>query len=584
MSLFPKFPNLQKACRISRPFLSTTPSALSSTGHRSYHAEASMPTLPADKDWNSRDDFFSFTRGRFVVDEADQIARRYIKFNMNELARIAAESVGAKVCVTVEKCPDGMYNKNFVLTMDDGQEIIAKVPNPNAGIPCLTTASEVATMDFVRNVLGTPAPKVYSWDSRATNSVGAEYIIMEKVPGVQLRQVWDNMKLVDKMNLRLDMARHQSAWLSVSFSQFGGLYYTQDLAHVPRENHLYRNTKGDKIWDERFAIGPVTGRDWFDCGRVRLDCDRGPWPSVYNYYKAIGLREKLAISTLTPLPKQTVMVCGPGLYQPERRKKLSAVEEYLQVLDALLPTESETITTPYLWHDDLHDENIFVDPNNPSKVVGIIDWQSVNLLPLLDHNPDPAFIGYRGPEPETLDRPELEDTKGLSEIEKAEAISQYHEKALFIASRKIALKRTPAAYDAIKYRQTEAFDLLVLGRRLLEFGEAHFHALMVGLRDAWSKLPANKGSKLPRPFPIMLDNERLAEIEEDGEKAMRGMQIMNSFKARLGPLWPDKDAVEHEQYEAAKVALRELKEEIVQDFGKTEKDKTELARQWPFDD
>lgn len=277
------------------------------------------------------------------------------------------------------------------------------------------------------------------------------------------------------------------------------------------------------------------------------------------------------------------MVCGPGLYQPERSKKLSAVEGYLQVFDALLPTESESITTPYLWHDDLHDENIFVDPNNPSKIVGIIDWQSVNLLPLLDHNPDPAFIDYCGPEPETLDRPELEDTEDLSEIEKAEAISQYHKKALFVASRKIALKKTPAAYDAIKYRQTETFDLLVLGRRLLEFGEAHFHALTVCLRDAWPELPANKSSKVPRPFPITLDNERLAEIEEDVEKAVRGMQIMRDFKVRLGPLWPNKDAVEHGQYEAAKIALRELKEEIVRDIGKTEEDKSELEHQWPFD-
>jgi len=33
--------------------------------------------------------------------------------------------------------------------MDDGTEIIAKLPNPNAG-PChLTTASEVATREFV---------------------------------------------------------------------------------------------------------------------------------------------------------------------------------------------------------------------------------------------------------------------------------------------------------------------------------------------------------------------------------------------------------------------------------------------------
>jgi len=100
-------------------------------------------------DWNKFDEFFTFTRGRFVVNENDQMKRRQIRFNMNELTQIAARSVSSRGCVSVQKCPDGMYNKCFVLTMDDGQEVIAKVPNPNAGVSHFTTASEVATMEFV---------------------------------------------------------------------------------------------------------------------------------------------------------------------------------------------------------------------------------------------------------------------------------------------------------------------------------------------------------------------------------------------------------------------------------------------------
>jgi hypothetical protein len=100
-------------------------------------------------DWNKFDELFTFTRGRFVVDEDHQTERRQIRFNMNELAQIAARSVSSRGCVSVQKCPDGMYNKCFVLTMDDGQEVIAKVPNPNAGVSHFTTASEVATMEFV---------------------------------------------------------------------------------------------------------------------------------------------------------------------------------------------------------------------------------------------------------------------------------------------------------------------------------------------------------------------------------------------------------------------------------------------------
>jgi len=67
---------------------------------------------------------------------------------MNELTRIAANAVGASNCIAVVKCPDGMYNKAFSMSMDDGQEVITKVPNPNAGISHFTTASEVAIMDF----------------------------------------------------------------------------------------------------------------------------------------------------------------------------------------------------------------------------------------------------------------------------------------------------------------------------------------------------------------------------------------------------------------------------------------------------
>lgn len=99
---------------------------------------------------------------------------------------------------------------------------------------------------------------------------------MEKMSGVQLSEVWESMKLVDKMQLRLNLALYQEMWLSISFRQFGGLYYKQDLESEPSEEYLYMDQKGKRVHDSRFAIGPMTGRDWSDCGRVALRCDRGP--------------------------------------------------------------------------------------------------------------------------------------------------------------------------------------------------------------------------------------------------------------------------------------------------------------------
>lgn len=105
------------------------------------------PKSPAPLEYN--DELFNYTCGRFVMDEKPEMSRHHVQFNADELARIAAAAVGAEHCVSITKFPDGMYNKAFLLTMNDGTEAVAKVPNPNAGYPHLTTASEVATTEFV---------------------------------------------------------------------------------------------------------------------------------------------------------------------------------------------------------------------------------------------------------------------------------------------------------------------------------------------------------------------------------------------------------------------------------------------------
>jgi hypothetical protein len=68
---------------------------------------------------------------------------------MNWHGRIAADAIGARTCVSVERYPDGQYNRAMLFTMDDGGQVVVKVPNPNAGKSHVTIASEVATMNFV---------------------------------------------------------------------------------------------------------------------------------------------------------------------------------------------------------------------------------------------------------------------------------------------------------------------------------------------------------------------------------------------------------------------------------------------------
>jgi len=171
----------------------------------------------------------------------------------------------------------------------------------------------------------------------------------------------------------------------------------------------------------------------------------------------------------------------------------------------------------------------------------------------------------------------------MSDEEGARATKDYFDKALFVASRRIASKKLPAAYHSLEYQQTAAFDLLTIARRIFEFGEAHFQALTVELREAWPGLTSMKDSTAPRQLPITFDDESLAIIQDDCQKSMHGMKIMNDFRARLGPLWPDKEAVSHQVYHDAKTAYRELKEEVIEEFARSQDEKLEFEKLWPFD-
>ena len=68
------------------------------------------------------------------------------------------------------KLPEGLFNRAFLLVMDNGSEVIARIPTSVAGPAHFVTASEVATMEFMRD-LGVPVPKVLAWSSNAENEV-----------------------------------------------------------------------------------------------------------------------------------------------------------------------------------------------------------------------------------------------------------------------------------------------------------------------------------------------------------------------------------------------------------------------------
>ncbi len=88
----------------------------------------------------------------------------------------------------------GAYNKIFLLEFDNGREAIARIPCALVGNVHLSTASEVATMEYVRDIIGHPTPRVLAWSStpEARSTVGSDFILMERINGVALEKRWFN--------------------------------------------------------------------------------------------------------------------------------------------------------------------------------------------------------------------------------------------------------------------------------------------------------------------------------------------------------------------------------------------------------
>jgi hypothetical protein len=217
-------------------------------------------------------DPFNYTSGRWIYNEEKRLTERRVVFSMPALQNAAALATGAKKCLKVTKLPEGLFNRVFLLTMDNETEVVARIPTPVAGPACLMTASEVATMEFMRD-LGVPVPKVLTWSSDANNEVGTEYIIMERAQGIQSKEVWDSMTYLQKGKFLADLVSIEKKMLSTDVDSYGAIYYTRD---IPNGKPIYGNDGVTK-----FSVGPSVRQSFWEHEKGAMRIDRGPCTFVH---------------------------------------------------------------------------------------------------------------------------------------------------------------------------------------------------------------------------------------------------------------------------------------------------------------
>lgn len=64
--------------------------------------------------------------------------------------------------------------------------------------------------------------------------MGAEYIVMEKAPGVPLFQVWGTMTEFEKLQLIKNLTKLEAQLSTITFPVYGGFYLRTDTSRSNR--------------------------------------------------------------------------------------------------------------------------------------------------------------------------------------------------------------------------------------------------------------------------------------------------------------------------------------------------------------
>ena len=279
--------------------------------------------------------------------------------------------------LTVTFFSEGAFNKLYVVSTSDGgdgpgfPQYIFRATSPVE--PFYKTASEVATLSYIREHTSVPVPRVIASSSTAENDLGCEWILMERVPGVSLTDVWSEMDLETKSREAKVIAGflRQLRDIQRPFPAIGNLYFRED---IDASNGAIRVVPTE---DERYILGPIVTPYMFAGGRkLRVLRDLGPYSDDAEYVAALAAAEVEDMKLLQSPDAHSYSDFDEDLAE-DAEDIIEVLSELQTISTELFPSHPCHFT---LRHHDLSLANILVDQTT-HKVTGIVDWECVGTRP-----------------------------------------------------------------------------------------------------------------------------------------------------------------------------------------------------------
>ena len=227
-------------------------------------------------------------------------------------------------------------------------------------------------------------------------------------------------------------------------------------------------------------------------------------------------------------------------------------------LELIKDPQIQKAAVPILLHPDLHKRNVFVSDEDPTVIVGIIDWQSSSIDPAFMHaNEVPDFAA---PIPTPADQISSKDLRARTN---AKLCSE-----AFTAGVRLLVPKLYATWRL----DEDVARFFEYCHRTYRDGAGVFRQVLIDLANRWKELAQADSC----PFPLPTPEEWLAHDKE--YKALENAQELKNFVMnRLNTAadgWVPVNA-----WEKTSEDHQKLYNEFLQVMGEQE-----LREAWPFDE
>ena len=309
--------------------------------------------------------------------------------NIQVLERIASRTL--KYSCKVSKFAQGGFNKAYdVQARDEHQDedvvqrkrYLMRVSLPMD--PKFKTLSEVATIAWIKQYTAIPVPTIlaYNCDCTSGDELGFEWMLMEKVSGKPLEQIWKSMTWLRKEELVIRIAHCCAELYSKRFQAIGCLYFADQY---PANGWNHAKLQEDE--SSEYVMGKYISMKFFWENHSTYHIPRGPFMSSADWLRA-SLR-------LDQLDCENILVDSTDKAAIEDALTSKAtVKRLLSSLDIIFADEYLSNPATTLLHPDLSRNNILV--NDDGQLQAIIDWECTSAVPLWEAAQYPDFL-YQGP-------------------------------------------------------------------------------------------------------------------------------------------------------------------------------------------